>query len=54
MSCSVVSPDRGAPVGEVTLDSARSKTHELGGHGDGSASFDEGGENIHLALRRLW
>ena len=38
----------------MALDSTRPNAHELGRVCDGSASFDEGGENVHLALRCPW
>jgi len=37
----------------VALHGARSDAHELGRVSNGSASFDEGGEDLHLALHRL-
>ena len=40
-------------VREVALHSARPDAHELGGAVDGSTSADAGGEDIHLALRRM-
>jgi hypothetical protein len=40
-------------VGEVTLHGARPNAHELGRVLDRPAGGDVGGEDVHLALRRL-
>jgi hypothetical protein len=36
----------------MTLHGARPDAHELGRARDGSSSFNEGGEDFHVALRR--